>query len=291
MIINHNMAAHNAQRQYGVNTSKAVKNLEKLSSGLQINRAGDDASGLAISEKMRAQIYGLEMAAKNTLDGISLVQTGEGSLQETHEMLHRLRELAVQASSDTNIDSIDRVTLQAEVNDLLEGIDQIVNLTEFNRQKIIDGSFADKKFHIGPNSDQNITFSIQAMDLKGLKLDEGLKIDLDEIVYGEDGQPITRGGILSQADADAAITRFDEAINILSSQRAALGGMENSLEHTLNSLGIAIENLTAAKTRILSTDMAEKFMEFTMDNILIESSQAMIAQANQTPEGVLNLLR
>lgn len=291
MIINHHVGAHHAQRQLGVKTSQAVKNLEKLSSGLQINRAGDDAAGLAISEKMRAQIHGLEMAAKNTLDGISLVQTGEGSLQETHEMLHRLRVLAVQASSDTNIDSIDRVTLQAEVNDLLEGIDQIVTLTEFNRQKIIDGSFADKKFHIGPNSDQNITFSINAMDLKGLELDEGLKIELDEIVYGEDGQPITRGGILTQADANHAISRFDNAINILSEQRAALGGMENSLEHTLNELGIAIENLTDAKTRILSTDMAEKFMDFTMDNILIESSQAMVAQANQTSEGVLNLLR
>lgn len=285
------MAAHNAQRQLGVKTVKAVKNLEKLASGLKINRAGDDASGLAISETMRAQIFGLEMAAKNTLDGISLIQTGEGSLQETHEMLHRLRELAVQAASDTNIDSIDRVTLQAEVNDLLGGIDQIVNLTEFNRKKIIDGSFENKIFHIGPNSDQNITFSIKAMDLKGLQLDEGLKIELEDIEYNADGQPITTGGILTQEDANRAIERFDNAINILSSQRAALGGMENSLEHTLHSLGIAIENMTDAEARIRSTDMAENFMEFTKDNILIESSQAMIAQANTTPEAVLRLLR
>lgn len=206
-------------------------------------------------------------------------------------MLHRLRELAVQASSDTNIDSIDRVTLQAEVNDLLGGIDDIVKWTEFNRQKIIDGSFADKKFHIGPNSNQNITFSIQAMDLKGLNLDEGLKIELEDIVYGEDGQPITTGGILTQEDADRAIKRFDDAINILSSQRAALGGMENSLEHTLYSLNVALENMSDAESRVRDMDIAKGLMDFTKDNILIESSQAMVAHASQSPEGVLKLLR
>src|SRR5699024_9257049 len=187
MIISHNMSAYNTQRQMSVNQNGLQKSLAKLSSGMQINQAGDDVAGLAISEKMRAQIRGLEIASKNALDGISIIQTGEASLQSTDESLHRLREIAVQAASDTNFDHIDRTTLQQEVNALLEGINSIANRTEFNTQKLIDGSFADKVFHIGANSNQNISVTIRAMDLEGLELDEGMWMDLENITYDPNG--------------------------------------------------------------------------------------------------------
>lgn len=290
VIINHNSAVYNAQRQYYQNTSKVAKNLEKLGSGLKVNGAGDDASGLAISEKMRAQIYSLERASKNTLDGISVVQTGEAGLQEMHEMLHRLREIAIQSASDTNIDSIDRVTLQAEVNALLEGIDYLAKRTEFNREKLFDGSFTERVVHIGANSNENIIISINAMDLKGLKLDEGLKIAIEDIEYGPDGQPITTGGILTQEDSNLAIKRIDESLNILSSQRSALGALENSLEHVMRDLGVAIQNVTDSEARIRNMDMAKGLMDYTKNSILTESTQAMIAHAHQTPDGVRRLL-
>src|SRR5690625_3187942 len=170
MIINHNISALNTHRQLGVNTNAVAKNLEKLSSGLKINRAGDDAAGLAISEKMRAQVRGLEMATKNAQDGISLIQTAEGALQETHAILQRARELAVQSANDTNMDTVDREAMQEELNALMEEIDDIAKRTEFNTQKLIDGTFNDKKFHIGANSGQNISVSIDKMNLEGLDL-------------------------------------------------------------------------------------------------------------------------
>lgn len=231
------------------------------------------------------------MASKNALDGISVIQIGEAALQSTHESLHRLREIAVQAVSDTNIDNIDRTTLQEEVNALLEGIDSIAKRTEFNRQKLIDGSFNDKKFHVGANSDQNISVTIRAMDLKGLELDEGMWIDLGEVTYNKNGQPNVFGGILTQEAADLAIARIDNAISILSGQRSELGSIENGLEHTIDSIGETLHNLRNAETRIRSTDMAKEMMNFTRYNILIESSQAAVAQANQGPERTLQLLR
>ncbi|HZW68744.1 MAG TPA: flagellin Hag [Pseudogracilibacillus sp.] len=289
MIINHNISAINTHRQLGANTNAVSKNLEKLSSGLKINRAGDDAAGLAISEKMRAQVRGLEMATKNAQDGISLIQTAEGALQETHSILQRGRELAVQSANDTNITANDRQAMQEELNALLEEINEIADRTEFNTQKLIDGTFTGKKFHIGASEGQSIDIDIDAMDLDSLGLDELVLEELEHATGEEDGT--VAGGILTQEAADEAITTFDDAINQVSAQRAKLGAIQNRLEHTINNLGASAENLTAAESRIRDTDMAKEMMEFTKNNILTQSAQAMLAQANQVPQGVLQLLR
>ncbi len=288
MIINHNISALNTHRQLSFNNTNVGKNLEKLSSGYRINRAGDDAAGLAISEKMRAQIKGLDMAQKNAQDGISLIQTAEGALAETHSILQRARELAVQSANDTNITENDRQAMQEELNALLEEIDQIADRTEFNTQKLIDGTFTGK-FHIGANKDQNIGVEIDAMDLENLELKDLVVEDLEHAAGDDEGT--TAGGILTQEAADNAIKTFDDAINQVSAQRAKLGAVQNRLEHTINNLGASSENLTAAESRIRDVDMAKEMMEFTKNNILTQAAQAMLAQSNQMPNGVLQLLR
>ena len=281
MIINHNISALNTHRQLGANNNAVSSSLEKLSSGLQINRAGDDAAGLAISEKMRGQIRGLDMATKNAQDGISLIQTAEGALTETHAILQRMNELAVQSANDTNMDDVDREAMQEELDALVEEIDAIAGRTEFNTQNLLGGEFTNKVFHIGANQDQSITVSIDAMDAEG--------IGVDGLATGEDDE--ATGGISTQEDANAAITTIQEAINTVSTQRSNLGAIQNRLEHTINNLGASSENLTAAESRIRDVDMAKEMMEFTKNNILTQASQAMLAQANQTPQGVLQLLR
>lgn len=291
MIINHNISALNTHRQLGANNTNVQESLEKLSSGLQINKAGDDAAGLAISEKMRGQIKGLDMAEKNAQDGISLIQTAEGALQETHSILQRTRELAVQSANDTNIDKNDRQAMQEEMNALFEEIDDIADRTEFNTQKLINGDFAETEltFHIGANEDQNIKVNIEAMDLDSLELDD---LKLTDITFDEDGKLEGDAvGIMTQEGADSAITVIQDAIDTVSAQRADLGAVQNRLEHTINNLGASSENLTAAESRIRDTDMAKEMMEFTKNNILTQSSQAMLAQANQVPQGVLQLLQ
>jgi len=272
MRINHNISALNTYRQLSFNNTQTAKNLEKLSSGYRINRAGDDAAGLAISEKMRGQIRGLEMATKNAQDGISLIQTAEGALNETHAILQRIRELAVQAANDTNTDN-DRDELQKEVDQLLQEIDRIANTTQFNTKNLLDGSLSGSGliFHIGANQDQNVTLTISSMRASGLG------------VSGID--------ISSQSGANNAITTIDNAIDKVSSERAKLGAMQNRLEHTINNLGAAAENLTAAESRIRDVDMAKEMMEFTKNSILTQAAQAMLAQANQLPQTVLQLLR
>ena len=243
-------------RQLGANNNAVQSSLEKLSSGTKINRAGDDAAGLAISEKMRAQIRGLDMATKNAQDGISLIQTAEGALQETHAILQRARELAVQSANDTNITKTDREAMQEELNALMEEIDEIAGRTEFNKQKLIDGNF-EGKFHIGANSDQNIDIKIDAMDLESLALEE-LKVDMTAEDFNvEELQEEGNNGILTQNAADKAIKTFDDAINKVSTQRAKLGAIQNRLEHTINNLGASAENLTAAESRIRDTDHAQ----------------------------------
>src|SRR5690625_1336429 len=227
MIINHNISALNTHRQLNANNNAVSNSLEKLSSGLRINRAGDDAAGLAISEKMRGQIRGLEMAQKNALDGISLIQTAEGALTETHAILQRMNELAVQASNDTNITQTDRQAMQEEFNALLEEIDSIAERTEFNKQKLIDGTFTEKKFHIGANEGQNIEIEIDNMDTESLGID-GLLVEDLEHAEGEDAGTES-GGILTQENADAAITTIQDATNIVSTQRAKLGAIQNRL--------------------------------------------------------------
>lgn len=251
MIINHNLSAMNTNRQMGVNNNAVSKSLEKLSSGLKINRAGDDAAGLAISEKMRAQVRGLDMAAKNAQDGISLIQTAEGALQETHSILQRARELAVQSANDTNITETDRQAMQEELNALLEEVDGIANRTEFNKQNLIDGNFSGT-FHIGANTGQNISIEIDAMNVEELGLDELVVEDLEHASGDEAGTET--GGILTQEAADAAIKTFDDAINKVSTQRAKLGAIQNRLEHTINNLGTSAENLQAAESRIRDVD-------------------------------------
>ncbi|MCM3400511.1 flagellin [Oceanobacillus profundus] len=269
MIINHNISALNAHRQLGANQGATQNSLEKLSSGLRINKAGDDAAGLAISEKMRGQIRGLEMASKNAQDGISLIQTAEGALNETHSILQRMRELAVQSSNDTNTDS-DRKELQKELEALTEEITRISENTEFNTQNLLGGEL-EVTFHIGANEGQSIQLKIDDMSASALSI-EGLSIE-------------------SQEDADKAITTIQEAIDTVSGQRSALGAVQNRLEHTINNLGTSAENLTAAESRIRDVDMAKEMMEFTKNNILSQAAQSMLAQANQQPQGVLQLLQ
>ena len=270
MIINHNIAALNTHRQLGMNNNAASGNLEKLSSGLKINRAGDDAAGLAISEKMRGQIRGLDMAAKNAQDGISLIQTAEGALNETHSILQRMRELAVQSSNDTNTDG-DRAELQKEVAQLLEEVTRIATDTEFNTQALLNGEFEEKVFHIGANKGQSIEVSIKSMTAEDLSIEA---INL-----------------ATQTGANDAIETIQTAIDLVSAERAMLGAVQNRLEHTINNLGTSSENLTAAESRIRDVDMAAEMMDFTKNNILTQAAQAMLAQANQQPQGVLQLLR
>ncbi|GLO67382.1 MULTISPECIES: flagellin [Oceanobacillus] len=335
MIINHNISALNAHRQLGANQGGVQGSLEKLSSGLQINKAGDDAAGLAISEKMRGQIRGLEMATKNAQDGISLIQTAEGALNETHSILQRMRELSVQSSSDTNTEA-DRAELQKEVDQLAEEITRISSDTEFNTQTLLDGDFS-ATFQIGANSGQNISISVGEMSSDALKvgtqftstndgagnasITDGTTTatwqaadsdpagdgsepatvagyyDGDTLVLAADqaiadGSTVTKGiDISSRDEADAAITTLDAAIQTVSAQRSNLGAVQNRLEHTINNLGTSAENLTAAESRIRDVDMAKEMMEFTKNNILSQAAQSMLAQANQQPQGVLQLLQ
>ena len=393
MIINHNLNSMNAHRNMSFNTTQTGKAMEKLSSGLRINRAGDDAAGLAISEKMRGQIRGLDMASKNAQDGISLIQTAEGALNETHSILQRMRELAVQSSNDTNTDT-DRAELQKEVNELSKEISRIADNTEFNTKNLLGENGFDGKFHIGSNQGQDISLKIANMDSTALNvvgktgadqtLDTGITVnaltkDAYTITYtaasaatgngaGEvaettavvdndakkitvtlkqDGGDGTNPGaltatrddvakalsatglvkaeaanttdkatvpaadlvlkttadadavvdenlginILSQASASNAIDTIGKAIETVSAERSKLGATQNRLEHTINNLSTSAENLQAAESRIRDVDMAKEMMNFTKNNILNQAAQAMMAQSNQQPQAVLQLLR
>ncbi|OEC02897.1 flagellin [Lysinibacillus sphaericus] len=276
MRIQHNISALNTHRNLAFNNSQSAKNLEKLSSGYKINRAGDDAAGLAISEKMRAQIKGLDMASKNSQDSISLIQTAEGALNETHAILQRMRELAVQSRNDTN-ENTDRAFLQDEVKQLKDEIDRIANTTEFNEKKLLSGKFSggtnSLTFQIGANEGQTMKLQIGNMQVKSLSTS------------------LTNASVSTGSKASYAINTIDDAIKKVSTQRSALGAVQNRLEHTINNLGAASENLTAAESRIRDTDMAAEMMAFTKNNILTQAAQSMLAQANQQPQGVLQLLQ
>lgn len=274
MRINHNIAAMNTFRQLSSNQSTTSKSLEKLSSGLRINKAGDDAAGLAISEKMRGQIRGLDQAARNANDGISLIQTAEGALNETHSILQRMRELAVQSASDTNT-AADRGEIQKEVSQLIEEIDRIATTTQFNTQNLLDttgGTAGTFTLQIGANNAQSLDVDIADMQSTALGVN-GVDLGVDA------------------ATSTAAIETINDAIETVSAERAKLGGYQNRLEHTINNLGTTSENLTASESRIRDVDMAKEMMEFTKNNILSQASQAMLAQANQQPQGVLQLLQ
>lgn len=283
MRIQHNINALNSLRQLGMNNNNTGKNIEKLSSGYRINRAGDDAAGLAISEKMRSQIRGLDMAAKNADDGISMIQTAEGALNETHAILQRMRELAVQSASDTNT-TADRAELQKENEALIAEIDRIANDTEFNTQKLLNtsGTSGDAfTLQIGANKGQTIevTFAnLKANALKGTG-------------SGASTNGVSGLDISTRSGASGAIKTIDDAIAYVSSARASMGAVQNRLEHTINNLNVTSENLTAAESRIRDVDMAKEMMSYTKNNILTQAAQAMLAQANMQPQGVLQLLQ
>ncbi|MER3113033.1 flagellin Hag [Bacillus altitudinis] len=288
MRINHNIAALNTLNRLSANNSASQKNMEKLSSGLKINRAGDDAAGLAISEKMRGQIRGLEMASKNAQDGISLIQIAEGALTETHSILQRVRELVVQAGNTGTQDDTDLSSIQEEIKALIEevggetGSKGIADRTQFNGKDLLDGSFAsgtaDLVFQIGANGGQQLTVNIDSMKAADLGSATVKISDIDVTAF-------------ATTSFDNQLTGIDEAINQVSTQRAKLGAVQNRLEHTINNLGASSENLTAAESRIRDVDMAKEMSEFTKNNILSQASQAMLAQANQQPQNVLQLLR
>ena len=270
MVVQHNLRAMNSNRMLGLTQSTQAKSTEKLSSGYKINRAADDAAGLAISEKMRRQIRGLTQASENAQDGISCVQTAEGALNEVHDMLQRMNELAVQSANGTNMDE-DRGYLDQEVQQLLEEIDRVADTTTFNEQNLLDGSFTGKNLQVGSEDGDVIGISIAAMDATGLEIN-GISIG-------------------TSTSATTAIGKIKTAITKLSSQRADLGAIQNRLEHTINNLDNVVENTTAAEAQIRDTDMATEMVKYSNNNILAQAGQAMLAQSNQSNQGVLSLLQ
>jgi flagellin len=398
MVVQHNMTAANSNRQLGITTSAQAKSSEKLSSGYRINRAGDDAAGLKISEKMRSQIRGLDKASSNAQDGISLIQTAEGALSESHSILQRMNELAVQGANDTN-ESIDRDAINEELEALTSELDRIASTTQFNKQNLLDGNFTSKNLQVGANSDQKISLNITAMNsqalglrsisgmtsqiqsgtkvtsftfgdyttkgtnstqdfdtqktnaiaslkaevsdarssegyIKQLDLESGSGFYIDSVnnrydtaasatdcdistikgtistaltsnaaayadtvaVNGEKttmGEAVTieKANVDNYANANATIDAVQKAINRVSSQRSALGALQNRLEHTVANLDNISENTSSAESRIRDTDMASEMVTYSKNNILSQAGQAMLAQANQSTQGVLSLLQ
>lgn len=268
MIVKHNLQAMNANRMLGVNSATLAKSTEKLSSGYKINRAADDAAGLAISEKMRRQIRGLTQASLNAQDGISCVQTAEGAMNEVHDMLQRMNELAVKAANGTNQDE-DKAYIQSEVSQLIEEVDRVSQTTTFNEQMLLDGSFTDVSLQVGAEEGNTIVFSIEEMSASGLSVD----------------------GVDVTSDAAGAISTIKGAIVTLNEQRSNLGAIQNRLEHTINNLDNVVENTTSAEAQIRDTDMATEMVKYSNNNILAQAGQAMLAQANQANQGVLSLLQ
>ena len=269
MVVQHNLSAMNTNRQMGVVTSALQKSTEKLSSGYKINRAGDDAAGLSISEKMRSQIRGLNKASDNAQDGISLIQVAEGALNETHSILQRMNELATQAANDTNT-SVDRQSIKDEIKQLNEELDRISSTTQFNKQDLLTGGFSGK-LQVGALEGQTMDVKISlAVSAKGLK--------------------VSAVEVSTNAEAGAAMQSIQDAIESVSKQRSKLGAIQNRLEHTINNLDTNAENTQAAESRIRDTDMADEMVQYSKNNILSQAGQSMLAQANQQTQGVLSLL-
>lgn len=275
MVVQHNLQAANTNRQLGITTSAQAKSTEKLSSGYKINRAADDAAGLSISEKMRSQIRGLNKASSNAQDGVSLVQTAEGALNETHSILQRMNELATQAANGTNT-SVDRSAIRAELDQLTSEIDRIQSTTQFNTMNLLDGTFSgatkQMKLQVGALSGQSINFSIANMCATKI----GLKAALSVSTF-------TKAGSYMKAVQDA--------IEVVSKQRSAMGAIQNRLEHTIANLDTTSENTQSAESRIRDTDMASEMVTYSKNNILAQAGQSMLAQANQSTQGVLSLLQ
>ena len=286
MVINHNMSAMYSQRSTNLTNVAAQKNMEKLSSGLKITRAGDDASGLAVSEKMRSQIRGLNKASENAQNGLSFIQTTEGYLQETTDIVQRLRELAVQSSNGIYTEE-DRMQIQVEVSQLIAEVDRIASQAQFNGMNMLTGRFAKDEgtnavtasmwFHIGANMDQRMEVYIGTMTATALNLRN----------LGDE----TIMSLQSPDEANRAIGTLDEALKRINKQRADLGGYYNRLEHAIRGIDIAAENLQSAESRIRDTDMAKEMVDFTKNQVLQQSGMAILAQANQSTQNVLTLLQ
>ena len=286
MVINHNMSAMFSNRSLGVTQGSLTKDMEKLSSGQKINRAGDDASGLAVSEKMRSQIRGLNQASRNAANGISFIQTTEGYLQETTDIIQRIRELAVQASNGIYSDE-DRMQIQVEVSQLVAEVDRIASQAQFNGMNMLTGRFAQATgentptasmwLHIGANMDQRMSVFIGTMTAAALGMRE---IGTEEVMT-----------IAAPSDANRAIGTLDEALKIINKQRADLGAYQNRLDYAIKGLDIAAENTQASESRIRDTDMASAMVEFTKNQVLSQSGIAMLAQANSQSQSVLSLLQ
>ena len=270
MVVQHNLTAANTNRQLSGITSAQSKSTEKLSSGYRINRAGDDAAGLSISEKMRSQIRGLDKASSNAQDGISLIQVAEGALNETHSILQRMNELATQAANDTNT-SVDRQSIKDEIDQLVSEIDRIQSTTQFNKMNLLDGSLKGKNLQVGALAGQNIAVSISKMDKASLGIDSL--------------------NVTSNSQAGKAMTSIQAAVETVSKQRSKLGAIQNRLEHTINNLDTTSENTQSAESRIRDTDMASEMVEYSKNNILSQAGQSMLAQANQQTQGVLSLIQ
>ena len=275
MVVQHNLTAANTNRQLGITTSGLQKSTEKLSSGYKINRAADDAAGLSISEKMRNQIRGLNKASDNAQDGISLVQTAEGALNEVHSMLQRMSELSVQAANGTN-DTTDRNSINDEIQQLKTEIQRVGSTTQFNKMNILDGTFstkANKLLQVGANANQTIQIDIDALQsVVGSSLKPNLKTE-------------------TATNAQSAIGVVQSSIEKLSKLRSKLGAVQNRLEHTVANLDNISENTQSSESRIRDTDMAEEMVQYSKNNILQQAGQSMLAQANQANQGVLSLLQ
>ena len=271
MVVQHNLTAMNSNRMLGLTTSAQAKSTEKLSSGYRVNRAADDAAGLAISEKMRRQIKGLTQASRNAQDGISCVQTAEGALGEVHDMLQRMNTLANQASNDT-MTSKDRDYLNQEVQQLKSEINRVQSTTTFNEQNLLTGSFTGKNLQVGAEAGQFIAISIKNMNCSS--------IGIGSIGVGGN----------TNASAQNAISQIKAALASVSSQRADLGAVQNRLEHTIKNLDNIVENTTAAESQIRDTDMATEMVAYSNNNILAQAGTSMLAQANQANQSVLSLL-
>ena len=270
MVVQHNLTAMNTNRQLGITVGDQAKSTEKLSSGYRINRAGDDAAGLTISEKMRSQIRGLDKASTNAQDGISAIQTAEGALNEAHSILQRMNELATQAANDTNTTS-DRNAIKSEMDSLTSELNRIASTTQFNTMNLLSGSFSGKKLQVGALAGQTIKISIGNMNATTLG--------------------VNSLSVASNGAAGSAMTKIQGAISKVSTQRSALGAIQNRLEHTIKNLDTTSENTSAAESRIRDVDMAKEMVTYSKNNILAQAGQSMLAQANQSNQGVLSLLQ
>ena len=276
MVVQHNLRAMNSNRMLGLTQSTQAKSTEKLSSGYKVNRAADDAAGLAISEKMRRQIRGLTQASLNAQDGISAVQTAEGALNEVHDMLQRMNELAVKSANGTN-QTEDQSYIQKEVDQLVSEINRVAETTTFNERNLLNGSWSGGvALQVGAEgtSGNQISVSISKMDAAGISVDS-----------------LASSGVASQSAAQNAISTIKAAITKINEQRADLGAIQNRLEHTINNLDNVVENTTAAESQIRDTDMATEMVKYSNNNILAQAGQAMLAQSNQANQGVLSLLQ